>query len=167
MARVHNEKTLNNIKVARLLEKSAREEAKRRLEFLVDREVAEVHEKLLETVRVAVLEGHSIRQIGFAYGSSDPHTARRIIAEACADLQMEDGTEGMRKWRVFANENDTFDVQVYSIGESEQSGRATFTIDEDGNNITAIDGDLWVGIQLYRLGLVPEIVKEYNERGTE
>ncbi len=167
MARVKNEKTLNNIKVHRLLEKAAREEAKRRLEFLVDREVAEVHEKVMEAVRVAVLEGHSIRQIGFAYGSSDPHTARRIIAEACADLQVDEDTEEIRKWRMFVNDDDSFDIQVYSIGESEQSGRATFTIDPDGTNITATDGDLWIGIQLYRLGLVPEIVKEYNERGTE
>jgi hypothetical protein len=164
--RVKNEKTLNAIKVARLVEKSARDAARRRLEALIDNEVKIEHEKVLETVRVAILEGHSVRQIGFAYGSSDPYTAKRIVTEALADMRDEETPEEVRNWRVFLNEDnpDTFDVQVYSLGENNVSGRATFTLDEDGENITAVDGDLWISIQLYRLDLVNDIVKEYHEQ---
>lgn len=168
--RVKNEKTLGAIKVARLVEKAARDSARRRLEALIDNEVTIEHEKVLEAVRVAILEGHSIRQIGFAYGSSDPYTAKRIVTEALADMTSAEAPEDVRQWRLFVNDNEdnpeieTFDIQVYSLGESGVSGRATFTLDEDGQNITAIDGDLWISIQLYKLDLVNEIVKEYHEQ---
>lgn len=166
--RVKNEKTLGAIKVARLVEKAARDSARRRLEALIDNEVTLEHEKVLEAVRVAILEGHSIRQIGFAYGSSDPYTAKRIVTEALADMTSAEAPEDVRQWRLFVNETEdgteSFDIQVYSLGESGVSGRATFTLDEDGQNITAIDGDLWISIQLYKLDLVNEIVKEYHEQ---
>lgn len=164
--RVKNEKTLGAIKVARLVEKAARDSARRRLEALIDNEVTLEHEKVLEAVRVAILEGHSIRQIGFAYGSSDPYTAKRIVTEALADMTSAEAPEDVRQWRLFVDQEnpEQFDVQVYSLGESGVSGRATFTLDEDGQNITAIDGDLWISIQLYKLDLVNEIVKEYHEQ---
>jgi hypothetical protein len=53
---------------------------------------------------------------------------------------------------------DQLAVRIVAFGADQQTGEATFTIDEDGENITAVDGDLWVQSVLYREGVVQEVI---------
>lgn len=162
MPRVNNDKLLNDIQVARANEKVAIAEAKRKYEALVERDTIEYRSALLEAVRLAVAEGLSIRQIGFAYGSSDANTAKRVIAEAMATVSTSTTTTSeTNQWAVVGRDGDTFTLVAYSLGGN-GTGTAMFEIDDDGKNITVIEGDFWIGMQLYRLGLVEDVMEVVN-----
>ena len=53
---------------------------------------------------------------------------------------------------------DQLAVRIVAFGADKQTGEATFVIDDDGENITAVDGDLWIQSVLYREGVVKEVV---------
>ena len=147
---------------ARLSEREAVKEAKIKYESFIAAETAIAHDVVLECVREAVFAGMSTRQIGFAYGSSDPHTAKRLVAEAMAGFASET-SETTSGWKITIPENDNslFTLKVYSFGDTKQDGLVEVSVDEDEVNITAQDGDFWVVSQLYRQGLVENVLKDY------
>lgn len=154
----------NKIADARNLEKEAIKEAKIKYESLIQAETSVAHDVVVEAIREAVFAGMSTRQIGFAYGSSDPHTAKRIVDEAMAGFdagnQNGSSTSG---WKITVpdNDNSLFTIKVYSFGDNKQDGEALVSIDEDEINITAQDGDYWIVSQLYRQGAVENVLKDY------
>lgn len=154
-----HEELLNAVKVARAYEKVALAEAKRRAEERIKDETAEAHDKLIEAVREALLAGATARQIGIAYGSSDARTARKLVADAMTN----DDGETLNphpNWKLSRNQDDTFNITVYSLGDSGMSGHALCRVDDDGENFSVIEGDMWIQIQLYKLGYKDEIIKE-------
>ena len=150
---------LNPIRMARAYEKVAIAEAKRRAEDQIRHETKEAHDKLLEAVRVALMSGQTVRQIGMAYGSSDPTTARRIVNEAMAN---EDGQtiNPHPAWQLSRNLDGTFNIKAYSLGDSGLNGFGVFQIDEDGENFSCIDGDMFIQVQLYKLGYKDIVIAE-------
>jgi hypothetical protein len=40
------------------------------------------------------------------------------------------------------------------------SGHALCRVDDDGENFSVLEGDMWIQIQLYKLGYRDEIVRE-------
>jgi hypothetical protein len=147
------------VKTARAYEKLAVAEAKRRAEERVLEETAEAHERLLETVREALMAGATARQIGIAYGSSDARTAKKLVSEA---MTSDDGDtlNPHPNWKLSRKDDGTFNITVYSLGESGMSGHALCRVDDDGENFSVLEGDMWIQIQLYKLGYRDEIVKE-------
>jgi hypothetical protein len=147
------------VKTARAYEKLAVAEAKRRAEERVLEETAEAHERLLETVREALMAGATARQIGIAYGSSDARTAKKLVSEA---MTSDDGDtlNPHPNWKLSRNQDGTFNITVYSLGESGMSGHALCRVDDDGENFSVLEGDMWIQIQLYKLGYRDEIVRE-------
>lgn len=147
---------------ARLEEREAIRLAKIKYESLIQAETVVAHDGVLECVREAVFAGMSTRQIGFAYGSSDPHTAKRIVEEAMAGFENA-ADEPHAGWKITLPENDNslFTLKVYSFGDNKQDGQVDASVDEDEINITAQAGDYWVVSQLYRQGLVENVLKDY------
>jgi hypothetical protein len=147
---------------ARIAEREAIREAKIKYESFIAAETSVAHDVVLECVREAVFAGMSTRQIGFAYGSSDPHTAKRIVEEAMAGFASET-SEAASGWKITIPENDNslFTLKVYSFGDNKQDGQVEASVDEDEVNITAQGGDYWVVSQLYRQGLVENVLKDY------
>jgi hypothetical protein len=90
-----------------------------------------------------------------AYGSSDPATIRKLIDDASVNSQE---VTPKASWRSELHPNGSLVVRVIAFGEDKQTGEATFTIDEDGENITVTDGDLWLQSVLYREGIVKEVI---------
>jgi hypothetical protein len=154
-----NDDNLNAIKVARAYEKVAIAEARKRADERVKEETAEAHEVVIEAVRVALMAGQTARQIGFAYGSSDPNTAKKLVSEAMASDDG-DSLNPHPNWKLSRNPDGTFNITVYSLGESGMSGHALCQVDDDGENFSVIEGDMWIQIQLYKLGYKDEILKE-------
>ena len=157
----NNDALLDAVRVARMREREATQIAKKELQLLIEKNTRKAHADVVSAVRSAIIGGQSARQIGIAYGSSDPHTIRKLIAEASVDLQ--GGTSGHPDWMLNKYEDGTFQVQVMSLGDTGLSGSAVFKIDDDGDNFTAIDGDLWVQVQLYRMGYKDAIMEEYRK----
>jgi hypothetical protein len=152
---------LEAVKVTRLREKEAKQIAKRELMFMIDKQTKGAHEDLLVAIRNAVLGGQSARQIGIAYGTTDPYTIRNLIAEAT------NGIDGANNgdhpdWLLRRFEDGTFEVQALALGSGDLSGTAIFSVDEDGENFTALSGDLWIQVQLYKLGYKDKVMEEYN-----
>lgn len=154
-----DEAILNAIKVARAHEKVAIAEARKRAELRIIEETKSSHDALLDAVRVALLAGQTNRQIGMAYGSSDPHTARRLITEAMAN----EGTgnpSAHPEWKLSRNDDGTFNITAYALGDAKMSGHGVFRIDDDGENFSLIEGDMWIQIQLYNLGYKETVLEE-------
>lgn len=161
-ATTHNQALADKIATTRAAEKEAIREAKIRHEAMIVAETAMVREEVLEAVREAVFAGMSTRQIGFAYGSSDPHTAKRIVEEAMANFENA-AVESNSGWKITvpADDNALFTIKVYSFGDSKQDGEVLVSLDEDEVNFTAQDGDFWIVPQAYRSGVVENIIKDY------
>jgi hypothetical protein len=159
MSNKKNDDILNAIRVARAYEKVALADARKRAQQRVLEETAEAHEAVIEAVRVALLAGQTARQIGFAYGSSDPTTAKKLVNEAMAN---DDGEtlSSHPEWKLSRNEDGTFNIKAYSLGDSGLSGFGVFSIDEDGENFSCVEGDMWIQVQLYKLGLKDTVLSE-------
>ena len=148
-----------DIRTARAYEKVAIAEARKRAEERVKEETAEAHEKVIDMVRVALLSGMTARQVGLAYGSSDARTVKSLVLEAMSN----DGgtTESTHPtWKLSRNQDDTFNITAYALGDGKLSGHATCKIDDDGDNFSVIEGDMWIQIQLYRLGYKDNVLAE-------
>ena len=154
-----NDDVLNQIRVARAYEKVALAEARKRAEERIKEDTKDAHETLIEAVRVALLAGQTARQIGFAYGSSDPNTAKRLVNEAMENDSF-DIANPHPEWKLSKNSDGTFNIKAYSLGESGLSGYGTFSIDEDGENFSCVDGDMWIQVQLYKLGQKDRVLEE-------
>jgi hypothetical protein len=105
------------------------------------------------------MAGQTARQIGFAYGSSDPNTAKRLVNEAMENDSF-DMVNPHPEWKLSKNSDGTFSIKAYSLGESGLSGFGTFKIDEDGENFSCVDGDMWIQVQLYKLGQKDRVLEE-------
>lgn len=159
-----NEALVGGIVAAREAEREAIRLAKIKYDSLIAAETSVAHDNVLQAVRKAVFDGMSTRQIGFAYGSSDPHTAKRIVEEAMAGFDVDQGDHKTKAgWIVTVPENDNslFTIQVYGLGDNKADGVVEVSMDEDEINFTAQGGDYWVVSQLYRQGLVDAIIKSY------
>ena len=158
MGRVAKEDTglLSAVREARARHKDAVADAKKKIEAFIASETDAVYRDLIDAVRMALIEGHSARQIGEAYGSSDPYTIKKLVEEAKIGTSIDNGADP--SWRVESLDGGTFQVRVVAFGPDRLNGRATFEVDADGENITAIDGDFWLQSALYREGIVKEVL---------
>lgn len=149
------------IKTARAHEKIAIAEAQRKAAEWVRTQTIDEHEAIVEAVRRALGAGMSARRIGEAYGSSDPKTAKRLILEAMGN-NSNDPTDlsGHPEWKLTRNDDGTFNINAYSLGDAKLSGFGTFRIDEDGENFSLVNGDMWIQIQLYKLGFKDTVLEE-------
>lgn len=156
MARVAKQDTgkLTAVEQARAKHRVAVEEARKKVADFIAKETAPYYDELIESIRLALIEGHSARQIGQAYGSSDPSTIKKLIQDAGVD---DDSVTPKSALRVTVD-GDQLAVRIVAFGSDQQTGEATFVVDDDGENITAIDGDLWVQSVLYREGVVKEVL---------
>ena len=152
-----DEGLLGAIKDARAIHKVALYEARKKIEPFVISETESVYRELIESIRMALIAGHSARQIGKAYGSSDPYTIKKLVEEATLGIDPDNVTDP--SWRVISlDDPNTFELKVIAFGQDRQNGVAVFEVDEDGENITAIDGDFWLQSVVYREGIVEEIL---------
>jgi len=147
------------IKTARANEKIAIAEATKRAKLVIEQETSGEHGAVVEQVRHALVIGMSARQIGKAYGSSDPHTAKRLITEALAGTTP-DTMSSHPEWKLTRNVDGTFSITAYGLGDAKLSGFGTFKIDDDGENFSLIDGDMFLQVQLYRLGYKDVVLEE-------
>ena len=154
-----NQEALNAIKVARAYEKVAIAEARKRAEERVLEDTKDAHEKVLDAVRVALMAGETARQVGMAYGTSDARTARKLVSEAMAN---DDGEtiNPHPEWKLSKNPDGTFNITAYGLGDGKLSGHATLRMDDDGENFSVIEGDMWIQIQLYKLGYKDYVIEE-------
>jgi hypothetical protein len=148
---------LQAVRDTRAVHRVAVVEARKKIDTFIMSETQEVYEEMIYSIRMALIDGHSARQIGEAYGSSDPYTVKKLVDEAKLGIDP-DGTEDP-SWQVKGIEDsDNFELKVIAFGQDKQSGIAVFEVDEDGTNITAIDGDFWLQSVVYREGIVKEIL---------
>jgi hypothetical protein len=155
----HQEEIAVAIKTARAYEKIALAEAQLRANKRVIEETKDEHEAVVEEVRKALGAGMSARQIGMAYGSSDPKTAKRLITEAMAGTSP-DTISTHPEWKLTKYDDGTFGINAYGLGDAKLTGFGKFKIDEDGENFTCIEGDHFVQIQLYKLGYKDAVLEE-------
>lgn len=148
------------IRTARAHEKIAIAEAQRKAADWVIEQTAEQHEVIVEAVRRALGAGMSARQIGSAYGSSDPKTAKRLILEAMGSSGESSDSSAHPEWKLTRNDDGTFNINAYSLGDAKLTGFGTFKIDDDGENFSLVSGDLWIAIQLYKLGFKDTVLEE-------
>jgi len=147
------------IKTARAHEKIAIAEAQRKAAEWVQEQVVAEHEVIVEAVRRALGAGMSARAIGVAYGSSDPKTAKRLILEAMAGTSPDTVSEHP-EWKLTKNDDGTFSINAYGLGEAKLTGFGTFKIDDDGENFSLVDGDMFIQVQLYKLGYKDTVLEE-------
>jgi len=164
VSKKNTEEIALSIKTARALEKIAIAEAQKRAHERIIEEVKEEHEAIVEAVRHALGAGMSARQIGMAYGSSDPHTAKRLITEAMAGTTAE-SLSGHPEWKLTHNGDGTFNITAYSLGDAKLTGFGKFKIDDDGENFSLVEGDLFVQLQLYKLGYKDAVLEEARGNG--
>ena len=150
---------LSAITEARAKHREAIKVAQEKLKGFIEAETKEYYDSLIDSIRLALVDGHSARQIGMAYGSSDPATIRKLIEDAGVD---EASVTAQASWRS-ALHGDDLVVRVIAFGPDKLTGEATFAIDPDGENITATDGDFWMQSLLYREGIVKEVI-DYARR---
>jgi hypothetical protein len=148
------------IKTARAHEKIAIAEAQRKAADWVIEETREQHEVIIEAVRRALGAGMSARSIGQAYGSSDPKTAKRLILEAMGGTSTSSDSSEHPEWKLTRNGDGTFNINAYSLGDARLTGFGTFRVDEDGENFSLVEGDMWIQIQLYKLGFKEQVILE-------
>lgn len=154
-----NDELLEAVKFARAYEKLAVAEAQNRAKLRVIEETKDAHDAVIEAVRAALMAGQTARQIGFAYGSSDPNTARKLVQEAMLNEDGETVNEHPN-WTLKKNSDGTFSITAHSLGETGLNGFGVFQVDEDGENFSLIEGDLFLQIQLYKLGYKDAVLKE-------
>jgi hypothetical protein len=161
MARVAKQDTgrLSAITEARAKHRESIKVAQEKLKGFIEAETRDYYDQLIDSVRLALVEGHSARQIGMAYGSSDPATIRKLIEDAGVD---DTSVTAQASWRS-ALHGDDLVVRVVAFGPDKLTGEATFSIDSDGENITATHGDFWMQSLLYREGIVKEVI-DYARR---
>lgn len=157
MARTKNDTGVDAVRKARLAERLALAEAKGRMQELIKQETAPQHAKVLEAIKEAMFAGASKRQIAIAYGTTDAGTIKRLIEEATQETIVTENDDETHAWELHGNV-----LTVYNFGTAGKNGSATISIDEDGENITAVDGDLWIVPTAYRLGEVKKIVRALN-----
>lgn len=145
---------LSAITEARAKHRESIKVAQEKLKTFIEDETREYYQHLIDSVRLALVDGHSARQIGIAYGSSDPATIRKLIEDAGVD---DLSVVAQPSWRS-ALHGDDLVVRVVAFGPDKLTGEATFAIDEDGQNITATHGDFWLQSLLYREGIVGEVI---------
>ncbi len=152
------------IREARKVEKQALLEARQQASILVRQQTEAEHQAVLEAVREAIIAGYSVRQIGLAYGSTDPYTAKRLVLEATGDnsKNFTQALEQHPEWFVSNNPDGTFGIKVVNFGEQKMSGEGIFKVDEDQENFTQVSGDSFIQIQMYKLGLVDKVLQEVN-----
>ena len=161
MARVAKQDTgrLGAITEARAKHREAIKLAQEKLRTFIEDETREYYQAMIDSIRLALVDGHSARQIGMAYGSSDPATIRKLIEDAGVD---DNTVTAQSSWRSAlrrsAVHGDELVVRVVAFGPDKLTGEATFIIDEDDENITATDGDFWLQSLLYREGIVGEVI---------
>ena len=160
MSKKTNDEIVQAIKTARAHEKIAIAEAQRKASKWVIEETKAEHEVIVEAVRRALGAGMSARQIGVAYGSSDPKTAKRLILEAMGASEVAGDSSAHPEWKLTRNDDGTFNINAYSLGDAKLTGFGTFKIDEDGENFSLISGDMWIQIQLYKLGFKDTVLEE-------
>lgn len=148
------------IKTARAHEKIAIAEARRRMEEVILEETKAEHEVIIEAIRRALGAGMSARKIGEAYGSSDPKTAKRLISEAMGTAGETGDVSAHPTWKLTRNDDGTFNINAYGLGEAKLTGFGKFKIDDDGENFSLIEGDMWIQIQLYKLGYQEQVLAE-------
>lgn len=153
---------LSAITAHRKVEKVALADARVRASEWVREQTEEEHNKVVSAIRDAIVAGYSARQIGLAYGSTDPYTAKRLIAEAQAGAgkNFTEALENHPDWIVEPHDDGTFTIRAFALGEQKLSGEGTFRVDEDESGFTQIDGDAFIQIQMYKLGLVEQVLKE-------
>lgn len=147
------------IKTARAHEKIAIAEAQRKAAEWVIEQTATEHEVIVEAVRRALGAGMSARAIGVAYGSSDPKTAKRLILEAM-EGNSPDNLSDHTEWKLTRNDDGTFSINAYGLGDAKLTGFGTFKVDDDGENFSLVDGDMFIQVQLYRLGYKDTVLAE-------
>jgi hypothetical protein len=156
-----DETLLEAIRQARLREKDAAKMARAELQQLIEAKTRKAHLDVIANIRMALQGGQSARQIGKAYGSSDPYTIRKLILEATG------GIEGVNQdhpdWSMTRYPNGMFEIQALSLGNTGLSGTAMFKVDDDGENFSLVSGEPWMQVQLYKLGYNKQIMKEYYE----
>jgi hypothetical protein len=64
------------------------------------------------------------------------------------------------EWKLSLNDNGTFNIKAYSLGDRGLSGYGIFEIDQDGENFSCVEGDMWIQVQLYKLGLKDVVLAE-------
>jgi hypothetical protein len=157
-----DEMLLSAIKASRQVEKTALAQARAEASEWVKTQTVDEHSKVLDAIRNALIAGYSARQIGIAYGSTDPYTAKRLIAEATAEVGANyiEARENHPEWLVEVHDDNQFTIRAFALGEQKLSGEGLFRVDDDGENFTQIDGDGFIQIQMYRLGLVEKVLEE-------
>lgn len=158
MARTKSDVNVDAVRKAREDERVAIGIARAKIKMLVDNETRPQHEKVLEAIKQALFAGASKRQIAVAYGTTDAGTINRLIQEATEQTVVQEATE-TKPASAWEYDKSTGVLTVYGFGDSHRSGSVTVELDADGENITAIDGDLWIVPIAYRAGEVPNIVK--------
>lgn len=153
-------KYLDDVRIARAREKEAVAIARKSFREYVKKQTEAAHNEVLSAIRLATLNGEPNRQIGFAYGTTDPYTIKRLIAEATSQNDIAE-TQSHPEWVMTKLPDGTFSLEVFSIGDTGLSGKAICKIDDDETNFSAVSGDLWVQVQMYRLGYNERVVKEY------
>lgn len=159
MARMKNDAGVDAVRKARHAEKISIQEAKVRAKVFIQQQIADAHNAVLEAIRQAYLAGASKRQIAMAYGTSDPHTIARLLEEATAGLNKATDIDGNEQsWEIIKVDGE-YSMKVFGFGEDLRDGQVSFTIDDDGVNITATEGDLWIIPTAYRIGVVANMVE--------
>lgn len=153
---------LSAIKATRQAEKTALANARAQASEWVKTQTVDEHNEVIDAIRNALVAGYSARQIGIAYGSTDPYTAKRLITEATAGVSTNfiEARENHPEWLVEVHDDNQFTIRAFALGEQKLSGEGLFRVDEDGENFTQIDGDGFIQIQMYRLGLVEKVLEE-------
>lgn len=145
---------LSAIREARAKHKASIVEAKKKVADFIAKETQPYYDELIDTIRLALIDGHSARQIGQAYGSSDPSTIRKLVEDAGVEDSVITPESAIR----VTKSGDLYAVRVIGFGADQVTGEATFKLDDDGENITAVDGDIWLQSALYREGAVREVI---------
>jgi hypothetical protein len=158
------DETILAIHTSRQAEKLALAAAVKRARQIAIADTRPQHEEVLSNVRKAVQLGMSMRQIGTAYGSSDPKTIKRLIDEATLGFVPDETNDEPvnREWTLDLHDDGKFTINAYNWGDQRLSGSGLFMLDPDGVNITQVSGDGWIQIQVYRLGFVEKIVGELH-----
>lgn len=151
---------IHSIKTARAHEKIAIAEAQRKAATWVIEQTTTEHEAIVEAVRQALGVGMSARAIGTAYGSSDPKTAKRLILEAMGGADSSVDLSTHPEWKLTNNNDGTFNINAYGLGEARMTGFGVFKVDEDGENFSLVSGDMFIQVQLYKMGYKDMVIAE-------
>ncbi len=105
---------------ARAKHRDAIKVAQEKLKTFVETETREFYDGLIDAIRLALVDGHSARQIGMAYGSSDPATIRKLVEDAGVD---DTSVTPQSAWRS-ALYGDDLVVRVVAFGPDKLTGES-------------------------------------------